>query len=161
WFHESLYVVFVDERGAGVDKSWHGRKAVFGPICIERFELVVVEVIQHSETDKAHGVGLLANGGGDHALLYPVERIRIGIHCHNDLVFDIVVAQHSSDFLASQGLQTNKGIHLVLFLAEDLRGRVKGDTRVTFDVEDRKSTRLNSSHVAISYAVFCLKKKII
>src|SRR5699024_7509650 len=27
--------------------------------------------------------------------------------------------------------------------------------------EDRKSTRLNSSHVSISYAVFCLKKKII
>src|SRR5204862_4725145 len=26
-------------------------------------------------------------------------------------------------------------------------------------VEDRKSTRLNSSHVEISYAVFCLKKK--
>src|SRR5690554_7689064 len=26
--------------------------------------------------------------------------------------------------------------------------------------EDRKSTRLNSSHVRISYAVFCLKKKI-
>src|SRR5690625_5604683 len=26
-------------------------------------------------------------------------------------------------------------------------------------VQDRKSTRLNSSHVAISYAVFCLKKK--
>src|SRR5690349_22902367 len=27
------------------------------------------------------------------------------------------------------------------------------------DGEDRKSTRLNSSHVEISYAVFCLKKK--
>src|SRR5690625_6163765 len=27
------------------------------------------------------------------------------------------------------------------------------------EAEDRKSTRLNSSHVAISYAVFCLKKK--
>src|SRR5690625_235744 len=27
------------------------------------------------------------------------------------------------------------------------------------DIQDRKSTRLNSSHVAISYAVFCLKKK--
>src|SRR5690554_7327100 len=26
-------------------------------------------------------------------------------------------------------------------------------------LEDRKSTRLNSSHVRISYAVFCLKKK--
>src|SRR5690606_41056661 len=28
-----------------------------------------------------------------------------------------------------------------------------------FLAEDRKSTRLNSSHVKISYAVFCLKKK--
>src|SRR5438067_6531897 len=27
-------------------------------------------------------------------------------------------------------------------------------------ITDRKSTRLNSSHVSISYAVFCLKKKI-
>src|SRR5207249_12211968 len=27
------------------------------------------------------------------------------------------------------------------------------------DLADRKSTRLNSSHVSISYAVFCLKKK--
>src|SRR5690349_22739352 len=27
------------------------------------------------------------------------------------------------------------------------------------EVRDRKSTRLNSSHVEISYAVFCLKKK--
>src|SRR5699024_11569448 len=26
-------------------------------------------------------------------------------------------------------------------------------------IQDRKSTRLNSSHVSISYAVFCLKKK--
>src|SRR5207249_6054068 len=30
---------------------------------------------------------------------------------------------------------------------------------VTGTVRDRKSTRLNSSHVSISYAVFCLKKK--
>src|SRR5439155_8610052 len=30
----------------------------------------------------------------------------------------------------------------------------------SYDVGDRKSTRLNSSHVAISYAVFCLKKKM-
>src|SRR5437762_5598052 len=31
--------------------------------------------------------------------------------------------------------------------------------RVFFFMEDRKSTRLNSSHRCISYAVFCLKKK--
>src|SRR5690625_2712447 len=30
---------------------------------------------------------------------------------------------------------------------------------VAGSISDRKSTRLNSSHVAISYAVFCLKKK--
>src|SRR5436305_6419554 len=32
-------------------------------------------------------------------------------------------------------------------------------TAETDEQEDRKSTRLNSSHVRISYAVFCLKKK--
>src|SRR5690625_5395275 len=32
--------------------------------------------------------------------------------------------------------------------------------RDSIAAQDRKSTRLNSSHVAISYAVFCLKKKI-
>src|SRR5438034_6466688 len=31
---------------------------------------------------------------------------------------------------------------------------------VVVDEVDRKSTRLNSSHTVISYAVFCLKKKI-
>src|SRR5256885_7767109 len=36
------------------------------------------------------------------------------------------------------------------------RGEVRFE-RVTFG--DRKSTRLNSSHLVISYAVFCLKKK--
>src|SRR3712207_8501500 len=36
----------------------------------------------------------------------------------------------------------------------DVDGRV-----LTLASEDRKSTRLNSSHANISYAVFCLKKK--
>src|SRR3712207_7450358 len=31
--------------------------------------------------------------------------------------------------------------------------------RLTMPLSDRKSTRLNSSHANISYAVFCLKKK--
>src|SRR6266571_3193957 len=33
--------------------------------------------------------------------------------------------------------------------------------RISKSASDRKSTRLNSSHMSISYAVFCLKKKII
>src|SRR3712207_8935870 len=46
---------------------------------------------------------------------------------------------------------------------EDARGRLGRKARVDRPVphdEDRKSTRLNSSHANISYAVFCLKKKI-
>src|SRR5699024_11983075 len=35
----------------------------------------------------------------------------------------------------------------------------RGKHIITSQTEDRKSTRLNSSHVSISYAVFCLKKK--
>src|SRR5256885_8545461 len=38
----------------------------------------------------------------------------------------------------------------------DFTGRVTGYAVVNVD---RKSTRLNSSHLVISYAVFCLKKK--
>src|SRR3712207_6942576 len=34
-----------------------------------------------------------------------------------------------------------------------------GEHGLFLSVEDRKSTRLNSSHANISYAVFCLKKK--
>src|SRR5207302_9187105 len=39
------------------------------------------------------------------------------------------------------------------------RGRNPSARWATSRVRDRKSTRLNSSHVKISYAVFCLKKK--
>src|SRR5687768_17890439 len=41
--------------------------------------------------------------------------------------------------------------------AQQSRQRERADAA---DGEDRKSTRLNSSHGYISYAVFCLKKKI-
>src|SRR5690606_41893594 len=37
--------------------------------------------------------------------------------------------------------------------------RVAGGPGLVAGTQDRKSTRLNSSHVKISYAVFCLKKK--
>src|SRR5207253_10770735 len=49
------------------------------------------------------------------------------------------------------GLGMFRSVNVVL---ADTAPRPGGDSTV-----DRKSTRLNSSHVAISYAVFCLKKK--
>src|SRR3712207_7278439 len=45
-------------------------------------------------------------------------------------------------------------LEVVRRVGEDQVHRVGGD-----EGEDRKSTRLNSSHANISYAVFCLKKK--
>src|SRR5439155_19052656 len=61
---------------------------------------------------------------------------------------------------------------LVVKKGSNTRSRISGGTPgpvsstvtttclpVTVEDTDRKSTRLNSSHVAISYAVFCLKKK--
>src|SRR5688572_32349803 len=60
----------------------------------------------------------------------------------------------------------------LVYVTSDAAGRPKRLRGIMFDVtetrrdrealresEDRKSTRLNSSHSQISYAVFCLKKK--
>src|SRR5206468_5486364 len=54
--------------------------------------------------------------------------------------------------------------HNVWYLGEDTIEIPSGSTEGSWesgvnDAEDRKSTRLNSSHDQISYAVFCLKKK--
>src|SRR5207249_11711653 len=46
------------------------------------------------------------------------------------------------------------------FLWRAYSDHIGSETRKGNQAEDRKSTRLNSSHVSISYAVFCLKKKI-
>src|SRR5687768_17680018 len=75
-----------------------------------------------------------------------------------------------NDFLAGAG-RNDAAMH-DRFWAEDLiytggAGRRVGKADIMKDVrsaptlvsEDRKSTRLNSSHGYISYAVFCLKKK--
>src|SRR5256885_5200077 len=43
---------------------------------------------------------------------------------------------------------------------DGLQGVPRGKLFGLIDLTDRKSTRLNSSHLVISYAVFCLKKKI-
>src|SRR5207249_8040621 len=52
-----------------------------------------------------------------------------------------------------KALSPDNNLTAMLTFPLDLNGRKEG--------RDRKSTRLNSSHVSISYAVFCLKKKTI
>src|SRR3712207_9579733 len=52
------------------------------------------------------------------------------------------------------------GAEVVAADADGERGLLLGLVKIVGRViEDRKSTRLNSSHANISYAVFCLKKK--
>src|SRR5256885_10754977 len=65
----------------------------------------------------------------------------------------VLTAGDADDFVRQEGLT-------------DMRAKIAhpGDgTQFTADplsdAKDRKSTRLNSSHLVISYAVFCLKKK--
>src|SRR5690625_5666161 len=56
------------------------------------------------------------------------------------------------------GLACKNAILIVEF-ARDLEQQGRSITQAALEARDRKSTRLNSSHVAISDAVFCLKKK--
>src|SRR5699024_11629387 len=54
------------------------------------------------------------------------------------------------------------GASIIIFGREKIAGCDLGSRKfrqIVIDAGDRKSTRLNSSHVSISYAVFCLKKK--
>src|SRR5476651_2808335 len=64
-----------------------------------------------------------------------------------------------------EGARTTPSVVALTKEAERLVGQVAKRQGVTnpentvFSIKDRKSTRLNSSHANISYAVFCLKKK--
>src|SRR5699024_11380943 len=73
---------------------------------------------------------------------------------------DVVVATDISEAALKVACENANALKAdVDFQQGNLFEPVKGKT---FDVilsKDRKSTRLNSSHVSISYAVFCLKKK--
>src|SRR5690554_7211733 len=64
---------------------------------------------------------------------------------------------HLHHLLAQGGFIPWRAQNLVANILEGLKGiRAAGNAT---GPGDRKSTRLNSSHVRISYAVFCLKKK--
>src|SRR5689334_23739392 len=55
--------------------------------------------------------------------------------------------------------RTGPAVEVVLHPDREPAGVVEGRPQRPVQFGDRKSTRLNSSHSSISYAVFCLKKK--
>src|SRR5947199_4931175 len=80
----------------------------------------------------------------------------------------MVLGRAEVESLVSEALESAeaaevRGKRVTPFLLEHLAKRSAGRTLKTNIAQewskDRKSTRLNSSHLGISYAVFCLKKK--
>src|SRR5258708_13519661 len=69
-------------------------------------------------------------------------------------LFPYTTLFRSLSVFAGVGILISAGLLAVGARATHLRGRTG-----TLIAGDRKSTRLNSSHQIISYAVFCLKKK--
>src|SRR3712207_8925695 len=67
-----------------------------------------------------------------------------------------VLPMFSSRSFMVSGLTFKSLIHFELIFVHGVR---EWSTFILLHVADRKSTRLNSSHANISYAVFCLKKK--
>src|SRR5690606_40320987 len=74
-----------------------------------------------------------------------------------------VVGDTNGDLKLASTLPEKTLFGISVLPAGSLCGTSKFDMKSTFTIDyytgDRKSTRLNSSHVKISYAVFCLKKK--
>src|SRR2546426_3995857 len=62
-------------------------------------------------------------------------------------------------FLAADGVEDFLELRDETFVALVIVGCVREPDGAVAVHRDRKSTRLNSSHLVISYAVFCLKKK--
>src|SRR5690606_40948317 len=74
-----------------------------------------------------------------------------------------VPTRRSSDLLRIEGTTETRRSTRSTRSARSTEKAAEAGTRLiatTVKSKDRKSTRLNSSHVKISYAVFCLKKKI-
>src|SRR5262245_63423483 len=70
--------------------------------------------------------------------------------------------KHRMGALANQAFVKMNGIgnEIVVVDMRTRGGKIEAEeARAAASAQDRKSTRLNSSHLGISYAVFCLKKK--
>src|SRR5207253_4266409 len=104
----------------------------------------------------AVNIKLDKTGGLTEALAMAAEAERLGF----DLMVGCMVATSLAMAPAMLLAQRARVVDLdgPLLLARDRPNGLRYEGSLVHP--DRKSTRLNSSHVAISYAVFCLKKKI-
>src|SRR5437868_14889983 len=73
---------------------------------------------------------------------------------HDALPISPFVTPAAAKHFLGDPKRTGPGVRIPGQVHAEVRGSPRARRR-----RDRKSTRLNSSHVSISYAVFCLKKK--
>src|SRR5690606_39968007 len=92
------------------------------------------------------------------ARTYIVDRLRSGDFSDMETFGEKARGAHVSDSVLHQAYRTDE--QLKKTWGERYAAYSSRINRAVLDTRgDRKSTRLNSSHVKISYAVFCLKKK--
>src|SRR5690625_435930 len=95
--------------------------------------------------------------------LWEDKRINVNTNQHDDeLINEVITEARAQLFNPDSGEYVSEDAELIDWMYEgyvELYGLEPEWTPVAVEYPDRKSTRLNSSHVAISYAVFCLKKK--
>src|SRR5690554_7137122 len=93
-----------------------------------------------------------------HYNAYPLVKELVKQAVEANLIFELICLDDGS--LSKLNLE-NKKINTLTNckFIEASKNMGRSASRQFLATEDRKSTRLNSSHVRISYAVFCLKKK--
>src|SRR5256885_8144671 len=87
--------------------------------------------------------------------LFPYTTLFRSLEAHSGMIINLVVAFNHAVYRASAESRDTlwPGIHPPVHQVEMMT------VLIHEAAADRKSTRLNSSHLVISYAVFCLKKK--
>ena len=96
----------------------------------------MIQIVEHLHADKGHGVRLLRDGGCNHALLYPVECLLVGVHRDHHFPGHVIAVEHSRDFFARLRFQTYKSVDLVAFFSNDLRGRIECNAWVALNIDN-------------------------
>src|SRR5690606_2078886 len=129
------------------------------------------DAVHHAGTADVGGVDVTVDvelqRGIDADDAQPAHQLRMVGHFlraqHQLVPVPVQIAEHPLVAAAGQGDGAARG-ELHLAGIDEFEGAVLQHLRVHHQIleggvdQDRKSTRLNSSHVKISYAVFCLKK---
>src|SRR2546422_2550004 len=123
---------------------------------------------------KLHHVGVAVSGIAKHAEQYrrafgisltseiiedELQKVRVAFAQVGDGVFIEFVEPLGDDSPICNLLKRGGGLYHLCYLVPDIEAAIEQVRRAGGVIVDRKSTRLNSSHGYISYAVFCLKKK--